>query len=478
MWNTSNQWVTLIVIGIICGFSSGTLALQTKTEKEPYKEHSDIADTHDEKFETENFALRADVLQLQERLQKLEQKNENAELEAIIEAAQNEAEAQPSQEAPEDRNFLWGALALQKLNPEISVSADILATMFVDKNHHFYNDIGERSGFSLREVSLHVQHTLDPFSSFKGAIAFIPGTHPEVEVEEMYITWFGLIPSVSVSVGRFRQNLGILNRWHGHDLDQTSYPLALSLVLGDEGLAQTGVMIKWFMPAMWAHANELVLEITNAENDTLLAGEFFSVPSILGHLKNYWDVTDNTYIELGLSGLWGMNNKRGYFRETSNKLKNDAWRQTFVGSVDLTLQWTPLQKAKYRSFTWRSEAYVVHREMSRDPNLLQTGESDTDGKRYSFGAYSYVDFRASEQIYMGIRGDIALPTVRSKTSFAYDIVPYITFWQSEFVYMRIEYAHQSNVPASSANGVLVNCTDNKVMLQIDFAAGPHKHEKY
>jgi hypothetical protein len=430
------------------------------------------------KIEEENERLIDDLTQLKLRLAEIEQQHGDAELAALIDAADHEAESAPEESSPEGRDFISGALALQKLNPEISISADLMATLIVDGDNRFYSDTGERSGFSLREVSLHVQHTLDPFSSFKGAIAFIPGPEPEVAVEEMYITWFGIIPSLSITVGRFRQNFGILNRWHAHDLDQTSYPLALRAVFGDEGLSQTGVMLKWFMPPMWAHANELTLEVTNAENDTLLAGELFSVPAVTGHLKNYWDINNDTYLELGFSGLWGMNNRRGYFSDNSNALNNEPWRQTWVGGMDLTIQWTPLQRAKYRSFTWRTEGYVANCERSKTRALLASGEADADGKRYSFGVYSYFDFRASEQIFLGVRGDIALPTKRSENTWAYDIVPYITYWQSEFVFLRLEYAHEANIPSARPGDELFLRTDDRVMLQIDFAAGPHKHEKY
>ena len=38
----------------------------------------------------------------------------------------------PEEEArPEEREFLWGALALQKLNPEISISGDIVAGIII-----------------------------------------------------------------------------------------------------------------------------------------------------------------------------------------------------------------------------------------------------------------------------------------------------------------------------------------------------------
>jgi hypothetical protein len=44
--------------------------------------------------------------------------------------------------------------------------------------------------------------------------------------------------------------------------------------------------------------------------------------------------------------------------------------------------------------------------------------------------------------------------------------------------MRLEYQHGRNIPYTRADDTMGLRTDNRVMLQIDFAAGPHKHEKY
>ena len=58
------------------------------------------------------------------------------------------------------------------------------------------------------------------------------------------------------------------------------------------------------------------------------------------------------------------------------------------------------------------------------------------------------------------------------------LIPYLTVWQSEFVYLRLEYQHGEHIPYQTPDGGLGRRTDNRVLLQIDFAAGPHKHEKY
>lgn len=423
--------------------------------------------------------LEGRIAKMEEQLSAMAARAEEDELEAIIAEAEAEAEAPVEDESPENREFLWGALALQKLNPEISVSADFLAGLIIDraKDPRFYAGADDRSNAVIREVGFQIQHVLDPYSNFKAAINFFPEPDPGVEVEEIYITWFGFIPSVSMSVGRFRQNLGQVNRWHGHDLDQTDYPLAMTAVLGDGGIAGTGLAFKWFMPPLWASANELSVEIATGENDVLFAGEFVSVPTVMGHLKNYWDVNDATYLELGLSGMWGMNTRRGYIED--GLLKNEPWRQTLVAAADLTLNWNPPKRAKYRSFTWRTEGYFVKREMpDTEAGAPMVGMWDPDGERISWGAYTYFDVQLHERVFMGVRGDVALPTIRQTDEIAWDVVPYLTFWQSEFVYIRLEYQHGAKIPHELPSGNLGLRTDDRVMLQIDWAAGPHKHEKY
>jgi hypothetical protein len=426
------------------------------------------APQEDKKLDT----LQQRVKQLEERLKQVTDKLEESELEKIVKEAEAESKAPEEEEKPEERTFLWGALALQKLNPELSFSVDFVAQLILNEDK-FYAGAHDRTGMPIREIGLHFQHVLDPYSMFKAAFHIDPA-HGEFHAEEAYITWFGLIKSLSFTVGRFRQNFGVLNRWHAHDLDQVDYPTALKLVLGDEGLNQTGFAIKWFMPPVIAHANELTLEVTDGENDVLFAGEYFSVPCFMLHLKNYYDLSESTYLELGLSGMFGYNNKRGYVDESSGSAEpvDEPWRKTGVFGADLTIHWSPLQQARYRSFTWRTEYYWAFKE---------TRDAPPNDTRQSWGLYSYLDYQLATRWFAGVRFDAALPTIRAlaeDTEIAWDIVPYLTFWQSEFVYLRLEYQHGQNQPYALEDGTLARRTDNRFLLQVDFAAGPHKHEKY
>ncbi len=401
--------------------------------------------------------------ELEGRLDALDERLEAEALERMVQEAESEARA-GEEESASTREFLEGSLALQKLNPELTLSADVVAALVIDGDA-FYAGPDDRSGLPVREVGLHLQHVLDPYSMFKSAFAISPSGG--LALEEVYVTWSGLVPSVSLTVGRFRQGFGVLNRWHEHDLDQTEYPLALTLVLGEEGLVGNGVALKWMMPALWAHANELGIEIVDGTNEQLFAGEYFSVPTALAHLKSYYDLSPSTYLELGLSGMFGFNNRRGLVRDA--RLVDEPWRETWVGGADLTVYWSPPQQARYRSLTWRSELYWVDREL---------GPEVGGGRRSAYGAYSYLLGQLSARWFVGLRGDVVLPSERQRDRLVWDVVPFATFWQSEFVYLRLEYRHVQNAPYVDAAGEPGRRIDNRVLVQLDFAAGPHKHEKY
>ncbi len=406
--------------------------------------------------------------ELEQRLEELSASSERAEIERMVQEAETEAAAAEAEARPEEREFLEGSRALQKLNPELTFSADFVAGLVIDGSR-FYATESDRSRMAPRAVGLHFQHMLDPFSMFKSAFHISP--EHGIDVEEVYVSWTGLVPSTTLTVGRFRQGFGVLNRWHEHDLDQSQHPLAARLVLGDEGLVGNGVGLKWLMPRLWAHANELALEIVDGDNELLFSGEHFTRPSALVRLKNYYDLSPDTYLELGLTGMLGFNNRRGLPND-EGVLVDEPWRETVVAGADLTLFWQPLQRAKYRSFTWRSELYYARKQLPED------GPDDLDTSSDSWGIYSYIQSQLSPRWYVGLRGDVVLPTERESSRLAWDVVPYVTFWQSEFVYLRLEYQHGRRIPYLTPSGELDRRTDNRLLLQIDFAAGPHKHEKY
>lgn len=318
---------------------------------------------------------------------------------------------------------------LNRLNPEISVTGNVLGLSGRES----------REEFRVQEFELDFQSDLDPFSYTRWTLAF--SEEEGVDVEEGYVAYPALWRGLGVTAGKFRQSFGVLNRWHLHALPQVEYPLALQTYFGEEGLAQTGVSFDWLLPRGWAHTNRLVLQVTDGSNDAF-GGEDFERLAVLGHLSNYWDLSPSTYLELGLSGIAGGDGAGGDAR---------------VWGGDLTLDWAPPSRSKYREVVWRTEALLSERD---DP---VTGE-----RTEAWGGYSYLEGLLTRNLWAGVRYD------RAEDPFAPGllreaVVPYVTWWQSEYVRLRGEYRF-----ADDPTGEL----DDGFALQLTWAAGPHKHATY
>ena len=70
-----------------------------------------------------------------------------------------------------------------------------------------------------------------------------------MEMAEAYVTWVNLFKRLNLTAGKFRQQFGVINRWHEHALDQTFFPLPIEMFMGEEGLNQIGISMNWLMPS-------------------------------------------------------------------------------------------------------------------------------------------------------------------------------------------------------------------------------------
>lgn len=384
---------------------------------------------------------------LNNRIKKLEDKIEKNELDKLLKEAE---EISSERKEEKSKVFKGGQRSLQALNPEISVAADAFGQYINNDNGFTQSD---RSGAHFRVAEVQIQSTLDPFSKAKVIFEFTP---EEVEFAEAYLTWNRVLPNVSLTLGKFRQQFGVINRWHAHSLDQFTFPLPLTTILGDEGLNQMGISVDWLIPPLFAHSNLLTIQVTNGQNDHLFAGEAFSFPVVLGHFNNYFDLSQDTYLEFGLTGMMGSNNFRGF---KGDSLIIESNQSTILAGLDLTLLWEPADRAKYHSLLWRFELYYADKKMT-DGNNIE-----------ALGWYSYVDYKFDRNWHMGIRYDFTQPFEKvNNNKNLYQIVPYITWWQSEWVRLRLQY----NYLDGNANDEL----DRTLRFQITWAMGPHKHERY
>ena len=473
----SRTTMGVLVLLAALGLSNMALAQDKRTDgaelaelKQQILELKQQADETRRKHDSEIEALKEEVKKLGGATGDSEEASAEDEMASLRALAENAAGQKEEQKAPEETVYKFGGLSLQKLNPEISVSGDFLAY------YRHQDETRKRTDAFLRGLELNFQSYLDPFSMLKAT------THihddGEVHLEEAYLRHFTMLENATVDLGRFRQQFGVVNRWHEDALDQVQYPLALQRIFGEEGLNQTGVSVEWTLPQWGQACQGLTFQVTNTENERLLGEDALGNPSLLFHYKNYRDLSRDTYLEFGLSGLAGWNDEWAVLKGGTLQNEHDALG-TQVFGADVSLLWEPADRALYRNVEWRSEVYLLNRD------ILAPDDSGRDDLG-AWGAYTYVQSKIARNADIGIRYDYYEPDGKgyaattgaslvplayaAKDAYRWQICPYLTWWQSEFVKFRCEYDY--------ADGHGMERPEHVVWFQAIFAAGPHKHERY
>jgi hypothetical protein len=162
---------------------------------------------------------------------------------------------------------------------------------------------------------------------------------------------------------------------------------------------------------------------------------------LLGRLRSFWQLTRSSYFQAGFTGL-GTNDA-------------EADRSSRVYGADVRFTFRPPRAGTRRDLTLRAEAY-----------LFRSNQSGVVTNRYGF--YANATFRASRRWVFGTRYDWA-ESPRGPTDARWAIAPTVTWWQSEFVYLRLEGRHEDGDVMDSRS---------QIGLQVVWALGPHRHEIY
>jgi hypothetical protein len=395
--------------------------------------------------------LQAVQQQLEDLKKRQELQEKQAEIEELRRAAAAEAAKEgASQEVDTGTEFISGTRMQPQLNPELSVTGDLF----------FLAGDNLKTELQPRHFELDLQAYLDPYTKFHVVFGYEGAhsvwgyeehdhdvdheehEHEGFSLEEGYVTWLQLGPT-SLTVGRKRQQFGVLNRWHMHALPQADYPWVIGESFGPHGLTGTGITVEWLMPRLWADSNELVVEVMNGDNETAFAGSDWRKPTFLANLRSYWDLSANTYFQVDLTGLRGVTDHEG-------ELAHD-----FL-ALDLVYDWYPVGRELYRGFQLRGM-------------LLRSWlELEDGGSLNTWGSYLYGQYKFARRWIAGARLDW-VEDQREAGHQYWGVSPYLTFWQSEFVRLRGQYSFRDH----NRHG-----TDQRFELQLTFAAGPHKHESY
>ncbi|MDX1286058.1 MAG: hypothetical protein R3182_13645, partial [Draconibacterium sp.] len=136
-----------------------------------------------------------------------------------------------------------------------------------------------------------------------------------------------------------------------------------------------------------------------------------------------------------------------------------------VSSLGLTYKWVPVGREKYRTFDWKTEFFH---------GIYETPTETIKSK----GFYSSVQNKVDSRFWAGCRvGYSELPYDNKQHE--WDLTANIDFWQSEFVFFRLQYQYNNRdiYNMKQFEGVKLP-SDHSVILQICWAMGPHKHEAY
>ncbi len=380
---------------------------------------------------------------------RLGQQEQEDELQALLASAEQLGAQEKEVEEGVGKRFTTGLRQLAVFNPGISLTGDFYGGVSTSKHDIITTGVDEVSdannNFYMREIELSVQAPLDPFTRGKTFFVF---AEDEIELEEGYMDWLNLPLRSNLKVGFFRPEFGLLNRYHSHAFPQFDRPRVMANFFGSEGLRGFGLEADFLLPSIFAQAQNIAFSVIKSGSGLTFTdtGKYNLVYT--GYLKNYYDITDETYIEWIVSGAAGKNDA-------------DEDLNSYVGGLGITIKWVPASRALYRTVDWKSEFFIGKRETFGD---------DIN----SFGFYSSIQNKLNRRFVLGARiGYSEFPSDKNQTEKDFRIN--LNFWQSEYVLVRFQYSYtERNMMVD--NLVLPN--DSSFLVHFVWAMGPHKHAAY
>jgi hypothetical protein len=321
-------------------------------------------------------------------------------------------------------------------NPDISAIGDFRS---------FYTSQGPRNvELYFNQLEMQMTSVVDPYARANFLFSFgkdsLNGNF-STDLEEATLTSLDLPYSLEVTLGKFKPHFTKVNLLHPHAFDFVDFPSMLTRYFSDEGLFMEGVSASWLVPNPEDFYQELDVDIGRSEaNYTLDQGNANRL-TYVGHLKNFFDLTDNATIEVGLSGLSGVNPQQ---------------LATTLGGVDITYKWKPVQFNTFQSFTWGTEAIVC-----------KTGvPAQADVQTYA--AFSFMEYQIERRTFLGAMYDYSTPPGNTSQQDRTGTF-LIRFQPDEFQIFALEFQHDNRSYASDVN---------RVSLRAIFVIGSHGAHAY
>jgi hypothetical protein len=334
-------------------------------------------------------------------------------------------------------NYGGVSAASKILNPDISMIGDFIGAMGKANVPPALVAVGQGPlpVLQMHESELGIQAIIDPYA--RGDF-FLTFGESGVDLEEGYITFTTLPGGFVAKAGKFRGAFGKVNTLHNHVLPWIDRPLVNDRLLGGEdGIDDAGLSVTRILPAPRGVFLEGTAQVFRGDSSDVFASSKRSDVSVLGHLRGYRDITDQTNVDLGISYARGHNDLGSAFL-------------TDLYGIDATLHWTPLRRTIYHDFVGRAEF-----DWSRREQVPFT--------QRAFGFFTSGDYRLNRRWTVGGRFD------RSGRARAANLIDdgfsgILTYWPSEFSQVRGQYRFTHF--AEGRDG-------NELLFQLIFVLGAH-----
>ena len=321
-------------------------------------------------------------------------------------------------------------------NPSISVNALMLGRA---GNEGDNPDSESPNGFQFQELEARFTSNIDAY--FRGDVTLAVEKEDGefiVEPEELFVETLSL-PSFTIKAGKFYALLGRHNHLHTHSFPFIDKPLTNEMLLGEEGLNETGLAVSYLMPTSWYF--EVVGQVFSGTNEILFDSSTQNDVAGVLFVKNLWDLSDATTLEFNL----GYGNGKNAFDGTSH-----------LYSASMTYKWRPVEKSVNKSFLWTAEFLQSHRE-----NVLEDMRVG--------GVSSWVQWQFARRWWLqGRVGYLGFPKPDMGATRKYSVL--FGFVPTEYSALRLQY--------DNINRDFEEKAEHRVSLQLNVALGTHPAHSY
>ena len=392
--------------------------------------------------------LKRQLGEMQQQMQKMAERIEQLEREKATDTAKANQGPLPSKGEPQVAAQPAAAKGVSSaFNPAISVNGLFLGGYSSSaRTTNRLTGLDFHNGFNLQEAEFQFTADVDPY--WKANFILSVDRHGETELEEGYVTSeelpYDLLPqNTSLKLGKFFAAFGKHNLLHTHAFPFIDQPLINRTVFGNEGLKEPGLGVNYLLPSPWF--SELTFQGLAGENDGLFrfTSDAKRRGAYLGHWKNFFDLSDETTIEVGNSYIAGRNSDPGH-------------RLSQAVGLDLTLKWRPLQMATEKGLIWQSEYLYFSRDRER-------GESTSGG-----GMYSSLQYQFARRWWVQGRYDLlGIPKFEDGRKHRWSTL--LAFVPSEFSAIRLQHSYTTQERGSPVN---------QLLLQFNYTIGSHPAHQY